>query len=478
MSDIIPLWDNFTFFKHQRKAIRWMKLIEEEGVEHEKTTLYGGILADDMGLGKTLEIGGLLKNAPLPETLIICPVALIDNWYTNMSKCGFNVLILEDCWRLYDRKIKDPKQPSVYIMNYEKLLTASAEYVVERIWDRIVMDEAHKIRNPKSRITQLTYTIRGKYRWAVTGTPIVNSKDDIASLMCWIGLPGEQRFTKCMAYTVIKWTDSLQHLVTEIMMQRSMNDIRGIVKDAPPKPFITECIIPFESEEEEEFYRAIQLRIEDMKKKYEHDSSAVMIEMLMRLRQISVHPQVYINSRKKTLGPRYVRADWTAPVAKFEEVRRIIERENAHLSTENKHKYLFICHFKDEMELLSAFLKKHKLADEVLTYSGDLTKQKRDKVITAAKTTPNCALCLQLQAGGVGLNLQEFDRVIFLSPWWNSAIMEQAIARAVRVGQKKKVHVYHIKLEEEDTLNIDNFMHERVDMKKKMAVEVSDYLFD
>jgi SNF2 family DNA or RNA helicase len=76
---------------------------------------------------------------------------------------------------------------------------------------------------------------------------------------------------------------------------------------------------------------------------------------------------------------------------------------------------------------------------------------------------------IQLKAGSTGLNLQHYDRIIFVSPWWTTAEMEQAKARAVRIGQKKVVKIYMLHLETEDTFNIDKFMMDKVFEKKEMA---------
>jgi SNF2 family DNA or RNA helicase len=77
---------------------------------------------------------------------------------------------------------------------------------------------------------------------------------------------------------------------------------------------------------------------------------------------------------------------------------------------------------------------------------------------------------LQLQAGGVGLNLQEYDRIIFVSPWWTAALMDQAIARAVRIGQTQVVHIYHLRLDAEadSTINIDDLVNQKAEQKRKM----------
>jgi SNF2 family DNA or RNA helicase len=79
-----------------------------------------------------------------------------------------------------------------------------------------------------------------------------------------------------------------------------------------------------------------------------------------------------------------------------------------------------------------------------------------------------------LQAGGVGLNLQEYDRIVFVSPWWTSALMDQAIARAVRMGQSATVHVYHLALaaEKSGSVDIDKLVSAKAQQKRQMLTKL------
>ena len=104
-----------------------------------------------------------------------------------------------------------------------------------------------------------------------------------------------------------------------------------------------------------------------------------------------------------------------------------------------------------------------------------MNQDERTKVLATSKETNDTTVMLiQLQAGGVGLNLQEYDRIIFVSPWWTSALMDQAIARAVRMGQKEVVKVYHLRLaaENDSTINIDMLINRKADEKRKMLEEL------
>jgi len=141
------------------------------------------------------------------------------------------------------------------------------------------------------------------------------------------------------------------------------------------------------------------------------------------------------------------------------------------------HKYIIFCQFHDEMALLREFLITEGLAaDEyILLYHGGLTQSERSAVLQRSKASDETTvMLLQLQAGGVGLNLQEYDRIIFMSPWWTSALMDQAIARAVRMGQTRVVKIYHLNLaiEKDSLLNIDRLINDKAEQKRKMLMNL------
>lgn len=126
--------------------------------------------------------------------------------------------------------------------------------------------------------------------------------------------------------------------------------------------------------------------------------------------------------------------------------------------------------------MLRDMLKADAAIDLVQVYHGGLTPVQKQDVVARSHMPlaegKQEVLLVQLQSGGTGLNLQHFDKIIFSGPWWTSALMEQAIGRAVRIGQKKVVAVYRIHLKEEEALNIDTYMLEKADAKGGLCREV------
>lgn len=461
MAHLKPLWDGFTYHEHQIKGIDWMLEKEKVGTVCGEELVRGGFQCDEMGLGKTIQIAGTARNNPKKRTLILAPLAMLETWEDIMLKSGFNVFHIDESkWQLRNTSGLSLKKPSVYVSNYDKLLTSIKPLFLDATWDRVVLDESHKIRNSKSEMTKAVCSIVAPIRWAVTGTPLVNGLGDVASQMHFLGVPKtEDRY----------WYSSIFNpLIPQLMIHRSIDSLRSVLTSAPPVPTVEEMVLPFTSTEEKHFYRSVQGAIaEKLHNKYAREmlSANDKLLMLMRLRQISVHPQVYIKSLRKEGG--YDKPDWKDASAKLITLGNIISDEK-----DTDHKYLVFCQFKEEMELIKAHLLTIEGAKKVAMYHGGLTSAQRKDVLESTLKDDCNVLLIQLQSGGVGLNLQQFDRCIFMSPWWTSALMEQATARTVRMGQKRIVRIIHLTLSEEKTINIDRLMSAKAESKKAALINL------
>lgn len=470
---IKPLWKDFTYFSHQLEGVQWMLEKEKVGTvvsdrSNGTVVVRGGFQCDDMGLGKTIQMASVMVNNPVKKTILLAPLAMLDTWSSICKKIGMRVYEVDPknnhCWTVQNSKDGIPRhfmkcRAEVYISNYEKLYNTPELFRGE--WDRVVLDEAHKIRNADGIISIYARKLKAPLRWAITGTPLVNSLKDVVSLLHFIGVPTSASHT---------WELRYREMLPNLMIHRSLDSLRAVIKDAPPVPEIHHMNLPFTTEAEDEFYHGVQCATESMTTKYgaERLSSAQAFLMLLRLRQISVHPQVYINSKRRE-DVRYVRPDWSGPSTKLQAVKTIMEKE----TDGQVHKYIIFCQFNDEMSLIRDYLLEQNMVknENILLYHGMLNQEERRAVLkTSKESTETTVMLIQLQAGGVGLNLQEYDRIIFVSPWWTSALIDQAVARAVRMGQKKVVQVYHLHLnaEQENTINIDKMVNAKAEEKRVM----------
>ena len=448
---IAPLWSGLTYFPHQLAGIYKMLELEQEGtdfkqlnVENPAGKVYGGFQCDDMGLGKTIQTLAVIKHNRKWRTLILCPVALIDNWTDNAVRAGFTVFVKNsygDGWTPIESDEEPSSESEIYVTNYETILYRYE--MMNEGWDRLVLDEAHAIRSYKSKKTELILKLASdiKIKWSVTGTPIVNSYKDAVTLFGFQGVPTLPSMTWLPSY--------YEPLVNEMVIHRSMEEMRSVLKSCPPKPIIEKQIVPFKNDREEAFYRELQGLKSEYEFAYKVGDNETVLTTLLRLKQSSVTPQL-------------VDKTWTESSSKMDALK-------AEIDAQPDQKFIVFCSFIDEMRILSEFL-----GTTSELYHGGLNVKERREVLARANEEECQVLFVQLQCGGCGLNLQKFTRIAFMSPWWTSALMEQAIARAVRMGQKEVVKVYHFLLKEEETTNIDVMANTAAELKRGMLKKFFD----
>ena len=446
------LWPGFAYKPHQEVGIEWM-------LQRETAPESGGLLCDEMGLGKTMEVLGLMKNSPLRLNLLLCPKAVIAQWVGAATRSAFNVMTYHQPTAMWKRVSPlNPIGAWIYISNYEKVVTKMRLFE-SYAWDRIVLDEAHRVRNGGGATYKAIHSLGRKTLWAVTATPIVNSVKDMNNLFALVG------------YASAKLGDPNYRLqvVEEACLHRSMAEMRETLTELPAAPVITKECLDFDTDAEGDFYRSVQGKIATRWKHLENDNTKEMFVLLMRLRQLSLHPQVYISAMKRRSILGYPRADWEEPSTKFTALRNKLEKAGPPT------KWIVFCQFHDEMEILQAYLATSPAVNNIWQYHGNIRDLEKEDVIEKTKAPVgegHDILLLQLQSGGVGLNLQHFSKIIFMSPWWTAALMDQAVGRAVRIGQKDIVEVTLLVLKEEDSMNIDEKMLARVEEKRGMLEKV------
>jgi len=422
---------------HQVVGINWM-------LKRESASVSGGLLCDDMGLGKTEQILGLILNTTKVSTLLLCPKPLIAQWVRDCIRCKFAVHVASKGDWSPVNKTESPHR--VYITNYDTV--SSKQYLFKQPFDRLCLDEAHQyLCNRNGKMYQRVSSIKRKSTWPISATPVVNSTKDLTNLLALVGFSADL---------------DLQPLIGEALLHRSMEELRPVLTNLPAAAHHTMMSLDFETEEEREFYQGIQGKLVKRWRSLDRDQTTMRFQLLMKLRQLSIHPQIYIGARKREpFG--YARDSWYAPSTKFTAIQKLVSKQTGV-------RWIIFCQFRDEMDLLE-----NELSDyTVIQYHGGLTEEQKVAALKATEepVEGNMVLLLNIKSGGVGLNLQHFTNIIFVSPWWTSALMRQAVGRAVRIGQTEKVQVYHMILKEEETLNIDAMMRERMEEKEELLVEV------
>ncbi|KAI1310605.1 hypothetical protein F5Y03DRAFT_344955 [Xylaria venustula] len=186
---------------HQIEGVEWMKNRELGPVKKGKVPK-GGLLADDMGLGKTLQSISLILTNSKPAdkhpgvektTLVVAPLALIRQWEAEIKEKiedSHKLKVLVHHGPQRTKNFEDLRRYDVVITTYQILVSehnhcnASVKAGCFGLhWYRVILDEAHTIKNRNAKATKACYELRSVYRWCLSGTPIQNNLDELQSLV-------------------------------------------------------------------------------------------------------------------------------------------------------------------------------------------------------------------------------------------------------------------------------------------------------
>ncbi|KHJ31651.1 putative dna repair protein [Erysiphe necator] len=204
---------NVKLLPHQIEGLEWM-IGRELGTGKKGARVpKGGILADDMGLGKTLQSISLILSNKKPKdprilakrklspdvvksTLVVAPLALIRQWESEINDKVCSSLNLKICVHHGQQRTKnflDLKKYDVVITTYQILVSefgSSNENTKVGCfglnWYRVILDEAHTIKNRNAKATRACYSLQSEYRWCLTGTPMQNNLDELQSLITFL----------------------------------------------------------------------------------------------------------------------------------------------------------------------------------------------------------------------------------------------------------------------------------------------------
>ena len=217
--------------QYQYDGVKW--ILNNELALKPICNVRGGFIADEMGLGKTiLMIGTFLCNF-VPNTLVIVPPVLIDQWFAQIYRTtGHKALIYHG----QDKKtitIEQLKKAPIVISTYGAITLTKKQKDTDTLlhkiyWSRIVFDEAHHLRNSNTCLYISAKLLKSRIKWLVSGTPIQNSKKDFYSLCSMIGLPAsfytdaENLLPLARAFILKRTKKQVGIQMTDVIIDKSM----------------------------------------------------------------------------------------------------------------------------------------------------------------------------------------------------------------------------------------------------------------
>lgn len=430
---------------YQRQGVQWC--LTKELDTNKELDAKGAILADEMGLGKTITMLATIAIHinQKKQTLIVVPPVLIDQWAAQSATIlGHIPFIFYGTHKKHIDSI--PNDAYIVITSYAVM---SNPTLTNKIWDRIIFDEAHHMRNPNTRNFRAANTLKANFKWLLTGTPMQNKRRDLYSLLSLINIPRD-------VYIV---DENRTKLLSNHMLRRTKASV-GLDKQMPPLKIHPEMIKwsdPQEKDASEKIHSLLQFS-HTKSKSITQDINIPPIVLLMKAKQMCV-----MGTSSKA-PPRKLKSKLTTVL------RRIIENK-----AKSNAKKLVFCHFRNEMDIIEEQLNLHNIKNAKI---DGRTRSKKKRMLLLADTSIQ-VLIIQLRVGCEGLNLQDYSDVYFVSPTWNPFIEDQAIARCYRMGQNKSVNVYRFYMDgfeqEQPTFSQDMYSAQVQEGKKKLEAELLSY---
>jgi len=415
-----------TLRHYQREGLGWLVFLESLGL--------GGCLADDMGLGKTIQVLALLarrqsdvRAAGIPHrpTLVVVPRSLVFNWMDEARRFAPGLRVANHTGTTRADETGTLADWDIVITTYGTLRRDIIAHR-ETEFDYVILDEAQSIKNAASQAAKACRLLRARHRLALTGTPVENHIGELWSIFEFLN-PGQlgsaARLRKFLADGRGS-SDIVARAVRPYLLRRTKSQV---LSDLPEKTEQTLFVELGETQRKaydelrEHFRAELAGRIGRMGI---GRSRIAVLEALLRLRQTACHQGLVDHSR---VDESCAKLDTL-----LEQLDEVLDEG---------HKVLVFSQFTSFLAILRRRLDEKKTVYE---YLDGRTTDRQARVVRFQED-PDCRLFLvSLKAGGQGLNLTAADYIYILDPWWNPAVEAQAVDRAHRIGQTRRVFAYRL----------------------------------
>lgn len=400
------------------------------------------ILADEVGLGKTIEAGMIIKEYLLrglvKKVLVLTPASLCRQWAAELSQKFALYPVIprhEFEWAKYDlivASIDTAKQ----LKNRQELL--------EIYFDLVVVDEAHKLKNPLTQNWQFANSLRKKFFLLLTATPLQNDLKELFNLISLLR-PGQlgsyksfrRRFVQDKR--VAKNHEELRTLLGQVMIRNK----RGPQITLPPRKVATMPLTP--STDEMALYQAITDFVRKEYRKKER-ASVNPLTLLTLQREVCSSSFAAANTLYKLCG-RSSEENQKSILSLMQMAARLKENTKMNLVEEilrqaPEEKLIIFTEYLATQEYILARLKK--CGVPALTFDGKMSASKKDFTIGRFRNDPRYPVLICTESGGEGINLQFCRSMINYDLPWNPMRLEQRIGRVHRLGQTRETYVYNL----------------------------------
>uniref|UniRef100_A0A8C1FJN3 SNF2 related chromatin remodeling ATPase 1 n=1 Tax=Cyprinus carpio carpio TaxID=630221 RepID=A0A8C1FJN3_CYPCA len=445
---------------YQIRGLNWMISLYENGIN--------GILADEMGLGKTLQTIALLgylkhyRNIPGPH-MVLVPKSTLHNWMNEFKRWVPTLKAVcligdKDERAAFIRDVMMPGEWDVCVTSYEMVIREKSVFKKFN-WRYLVIDEAHRIKNEKSKLSEIVREFKTTNRLLLTGTPLQNNLHELWSLLNFL-LPDV--FNSASDFD--SWFDTNNCLGDQKLVERLHAVLRPFLlrrikaeveKSLPPKKEVK--IYLGLSKMQREWYTRILMKDIDILNSAGKMDKMRLLNILMQLRKCCNHPYLFDGAEP---GPPYTTDTHLATNSgKMIVLDKLLPKVQ-----EQGSRVLIFSQMTRMLDILEDYCMWRGF--EYCRLDGNTPHEAREQAIDAfnAPNSSKFIFMLSTRAGGLGINLATADVVILYDSDWNPQVDLQAMDRAHRIGQRKPVKVFR--------LITDNTVEERIVERAEMKLRL------
>jgi len=392
------------------------------------------LLADDMGLGKTVQAIAaaeiLARVAGVERVLVVCPTSLKHQWKSETERFTKRTAMVVEGF-LFDREALYAKESFIKITNYDVI---RRDMDAIRAWspDLIILDEAQRIKNWKTKTAQAVKKLSSQYAIVLTGTPLENRLEELHSIVEFVDrfrlgplfrfLEEHQHVNDDGRVVGYRNLSQIGATLEAIVIRRTKDQVLRELPERIDKTFF----VPMTAEQQKhhEEYRIDVAKIVAKWRKFgfltEADQRRLMV--VLQFMRMSCN-STYLLDQTTDFG---VKADELVSL-----LGEVLEERDT------------------KVVIFSQWLRTHdiivhrteRMGWQHALFHGGVPSAKRRDLIKWFKEDERCRLFLSTDAGGLGLNLQNAQVVVNMDQPWNPAVLEQRIGRVHRLGQRNPVRV-------------------------------------
>ncbi|XP_006629564.2 SWI/SNF-related matrix-associated actin-dependent regulator of chromatin subfamily A member 5 [Lepisosteus oculatus] len=445
---------------YQVRGLNWLISLYENGIN--------GILADEMGLGKTLQTISLLgymkhyRNIPGPH-MVLVPKSTLYNWMNEFKRWvpSLRAVCLigdKDERAAFIRDVLLPGEWDVCVTSYEMLIREKSVFKKFN-WRYLVIDEAHRIKNEKSKLSEIVREFKTTNRLLLTGTPLQNNLHELWSLLNFL-LPDvfnssedfDSWFDTNNCLGDQKLVERLHIVLRPFLLRRIKADVE---KSLLPKKEVKMYVGL--SKMQREWYTKILMKDIDILNSAGKMDKMRLLNVLMQLRKCCNHPYLFDGAEP---GPPYT-TDMHLVVnsGKMAVLDKLLPKLR-----EQGSRVLIFSQMTRMLDILEDYCMWRNYG--YCRLDGQTPHEERQNSINAynAPNSPKFLFMLSTRAGGLGINLATADVVIIYDSDWNPQVDLQAMDRAHRIGQRKQVRVFRFITEN----TVEERIVERAEMKLRL----------